>query len=1302
MKYTNRQAGSCRGNKVYPVAVFILVLFYRLSPVTAQMAPLQASIQPSTWSKEPDFLLSWKTQVDFISFEILRDKTVDNQPTGENWEIIGSISPFPIKVLEGPGEYELWFRGRKLDGQPGSMSKLSLYYDPSPPFPPDSLNVTPYPKNPLKIAVSWQAPADEGSGVVSYRARLDGDLVENVKSPWTLTVPEGFHTFEVWAVDAAGNESLPATAVYTPHPQVQQEETGSAKLPLNLNFGGNITVTSRWVGGSDNIDGYPAGSDLTNSELINATGTVENINVRVDVQSFPPSPATYVFEVGGKEMAARYGDLTTGFSEAEFISFSKQTHGGVELQGNFKQLGFKALLSQSKSLSRSIAFQGNGTKGPYSLQSINVVEGSEKVYLTRPNQLEVQISATKPGDVEVDQNVVTYILDNFSGNITFSQIVQSDWQIRVTFDYALEFLQRTGDIVGLQTFKAIDSKNTVRLTFLQETADRGGNISTAYLTDPPILSEKSGNKCDVILRKEYPLKNWPLVDLSETIFVNNNQYKTRRTKANENGDYNIDYQRGAVRFFCDKELTPPGGKSTVDTISISYNYVIANSQCANLCSTNGPDPACGANQNTIPCQGGQTDYSIPFSVKDVRFVRVLKNGVILSPEKIDEIDADYTFDSTVAPTKIILTQPAIQTDTVFVEYRLPPEFSEETTQAKRRVFDLVHTTLLPYNVKVNWEIAQSISDRESFGSRCGPVPVNGNNVDSSFPLRDQVQPQCGTIGPVVPGSERILKNGQPLTSGSGSSGNYFFDYNSATLHLFEIPKNTDVLSVEFRHFPPGKPVGGSLEEVKGTAFKINVSGSIQRLNVNTFFRKVEPLYLPVGAQNPQDEDRTIGANFTLPVNKELSMNGGFSSQKNPVTDPTTLTPTGQVFSSKSVNTGFMLNLYKLPTLNANFSRSITRDNLIPHKQDAVTSTSTLSSGYSFWKIKTNLSFGKTDSSSKIATGSFSNSKTYGVGIEFNPYQKLTVTHTFQRSDVQSTAQSLSTKTRSLANRTGLNIRISPTFRLNGTLDLQTVKNSQQLIPYRRQTITTNLTTQPVDIDKWRIKGNPVALSYSSLLYSLDKNPSETPARTSTTTVFSHQITLIPGILTFTNSFSKFNVSLANGTGSNSSSINATSVFSPKDKRNLRFTVGTSKQKTTSKSLAAAGIILPTTSANQSYSLENSLSLSRLMLLTTHLDLTKTTSLSTPSSKVVRPWFSLNYTLGAKISTTLRYQLEKQSVQNFSRKRQDFILNFDYRLTQQSIFSLEWKYVSSQTKELIPSVSPAFSGYLVTAKMDINL
>ena len=98
-----------------------------------------------------------------------------------------------------------------------------------------------------ELIFRWDAASDEGSGVASYRVRLDSDVFIEIGNATTYNIgtdaiSDGSHTFEVRAVDDAGNEGIPGKLSFkiNVHPPIILDVRASSNVTDGI-------VTINWT-----------------------------------------------------------------------------------------------------------------------------------------------------------------------------------------------------------------------------------------------------------------------------------------------------------------------------------------------------------------------------------------------------------------------------------------------------------------------------------------------------------------------------------------------------------------------------------------------------------------------------------------------------------------------------------------------------------------------------------------------------------------------------------------------------------------------------------------------------------------------------------------------------------------------------------------------------------------------------------------------------------------------------------------------------------------------------------------------
>lgn len=146
---------------------------------------------------------------------------------------------------------------------------------------------------------SWSASVDSGeSGVAAYYGTLDGGSTFTVTSPYTPTLPDGTHTFKLYAADNAGNRSADSN-VKTVRIDTQLPVSTCAALGRYLPYTFQVQWSGTDTGGSE-IASYDvqskAGGGAWTDWVTNTTLTSGTFGPAADNQ-------TYYFRVRARDAA---------------------------------------------------------------------------------------------------------------------------------------------------------------------------------------------------------------------------------------------------------------------------------------------------------------------------------------------------------------------------------------------------------------------------------------------------------------------------------------------------------------------------------------------------------------------------------------------------------------------------------------------------------------------------------------------------------------------------------------------------------------------------------------------------------------------------------------------------------------------------------------------------------------------------------------------------------------------------------------------------------------------------------------
>lgn len=153
-------------------------------------------------------VLSWDASADDASYAVVRDGEVIGEPTSPGWTD-ATVRPdttyvFVVRAVDAAGN------------ESGNSPVLPVTTpspppDTTPPSPPASVSARL--DSPTQVTLRW-SPASDDVGVAGYRVTRDGAVLRTVNGLTTTDtrVPAGPHTYEIAAIDAAGNASTPTAA----------------------------------------------------------------------------------------------------------------------------------------------------------------------------------------------------------------------------------------------------------------------------------------------------------------------------------------------------------------------------------------------------------------------------------------------------------------------------------------------------------------------------------------------------------------------------------------------------------------------------------------------------------------------------------------------------------------------------------------------------------------------------------------------------------------------------------------------------------------------------------------------------------------------------------------------------------------------------------------------------------------------------------------------------------------------------------------------------------------------------------
>lgn len=1237
---------------------------------------------PSFWSKNQQPTITWEVKGEVISYEYIIDKVLDGVPTGD-WQSTNSmLQSFVITHPLPTGEYEFWLRAKDKEGVFSPPQMVSVYVDVTKPSRPEDLKVE---KVDEGYVVFFSCSLDIGSGLDHYEGRVGEGEVEVVTSgSWFLTLAPGTYNIKVWAVDKAGNKSLPAGISYTTSDKLPPKK---ATPPSRLTHSGRWGYLYRNVSATKGkmVEGFYSGYTVEQSLWVSLGGTIGNlIEVEGTIEQMPAQDQKVLIELKKKDTAGvKYGNFETSFGGGEFTGLMSKSIEGVEGWAKLGKFNLKVLIpSQSKSMSKTETRQGGNIKGPYQFSSW-IVEGSEQIRMTDPTHTwyDLTTGGSKVMDNLILERSKDYVINYITGEVTFTNVVFSTATIAASYEYALPFAIRSGNLFGCQGVIDLSKKASLGITYLGGKANRLSSLTTSFIKNSRLNAYTDPE--DRARSREYPLDNWPIVEGTVTVEVNEEVKKNEEYNIGK-GDYQIDYGRGTLSFLhVPPERIPPGAGDIIDA---DYNYQVAFSY------------------KTDSFQGaGNWEYSLTFTGFDERVneenvrVWITKNN----EERFLLEKSRYSIDEN---NKITFSDndndddngafPPDSEDTIEVEYREVPSVSEATS-VKRGVLGLNASLKWGEKITVESEFALSNSDRGVLGR--DQVDTFTAGEDESIELKGPYQL---TKGPVIPESETVKINNVPKSRRQ----DYYIDNNAGEITFLgnAIPQAGDEIEVTYKYLSPTETLGEA-EMIKGEAFKVKLRAKSDKLNLETYYRYVEPKFIPVGVIRAVPENQGLGAKLAYQLSKRFSLNSVFSRSKKP-TEVSIGEVSGIVTTTTTYQQGLNLNLPKFPQITLNYQENKQENNeIIPSRTYNKTSSARLQ--YSKKKIKTSFNFNQTKSSSLSQESTTTVNR---FNLNFTPSKRLSISTDLSQNVME--AFTATTSTRSSTGASSFELRLRPTevVNISSKYDLQRVK-SAETNPYTLTTVEAGLSCSPFKVKGVILRKSPLPVSSLTLNYHYNKNPSSAPGG-----IVTDRSSLYMGIkplpiLSLTTSLNYSSSRQEDGTGSSSQGTTLGANLAPERGRQWSLNLNQSFQKSKSFTLSGGTIITNTENTTLRSSIttssfkmkgiifrKSSLKIKPIKVNASY-GLSKQKSPTNPDSHSTTITTSLDYKLSQKMSLTTGYSQQSYSGQSNTRQGTT-CLSLNYNLPEKTTFSLEGRLTNFVNKK---DSKQNYNGSIMTVRLTAN-
>ncbi len=240
----------------------------------------------------------------------------------------------------------------------------------------------------------------------------------------------------------------------------------------------------------------------------------KGIIVNGNFEELPYQDRTLTLGIEGQHGKALLGDFSTVFPGGKLTTFSKNIR-GIDFGYNFDNgFGVKAVVSQQKSQYQTESFKGRNIRGPYKLNTMSIIEGSESL--------------------RIDGNAIPadeYYFDYFTGEVTFMYSIDQTQTVEVTYESELLLDVNTGSVAGFGVSYAPARSNfSIGISAISEGTDADAKQVLVSKTEPVTPAAVA-----LPVSLAFPL----LEKYTERIYSGTASYSRMI-------DYSIDYRLGTV------------------------------------------------------------------------------------------------------------------------------------------------------------------------------------------------------------------------------------------------------------------------------------------------------------------------------------------------------------------------------------------------------------------------------------------------------------------------------------------------------------------------------------------------------------------------------------------------------------------------------------------------------------------------------------------------------------------------------------------------------------------------------------
>ncbi|HOC93572.1 MAG TPA: hypothetical protein PKH33_14555 [bacterium] len=302
------------------------------------------------------------------------------------------------------------------------------------------------------------------------------------------------------------------------------------------------------------------GASMEQASDLNITATYgKELSLTGNLSESPNIERKMRFDLGTGGHKASFGLFSPDFRSGSLATLNKEIN-GVAAQYNSKKYEADFVVSQSKSSTKSVSFNGDNTHGPFSLNSFQILENSESVTLNG------QVLAADKYYIEYYVGQITFC--NPSDSTDCMTIKRSD-TVQVNFEERLVLSLNAGAITAFSVKRNLSESGSIGFARVSQEAQRSRQqvlaADTLMLTGASVSSTPEGSF--ILLNcgagQYHPGDRFCFVlDTSLKIYKNG-------APLTKSADYSLDsagYMEGVIKIL--------GSYEQDDIFSVEYLYYV--------------------------------------------------------------------------------------------------------------------------------------------------------------------------------------------------------------------------------------------------------------------------------------------------------------------------------------------------------------------------------------------------------------------------------------------------------------------------------------------------------------------------------------------------------------------------------------------------------------------------------------------------------------------------------------------------------------------------------------------------------